>query len=195
MRRLAALTAAIAVFLGSTTDVAAYTILDAADQNRNGVVDSWTVDDNGDGRVDRLLIDGNENGACEVEMPVDINGRAVSQWFDTNLDGYWDAVIVPYYANGGVGAQVATMIWRDVDENNVWENAYYDGQLDGYAEWVMVDTNFDGAADTWRANSAPAGHTATDELARNVAGIEAVNILRTAGIPVFFPTSTIPLGG
>ena len=195
MRRLAALVGAAGLLIGLTTDAAAYTVLDAADQNGNGVADSWTVDDTGDGRVDRLLIDGDENGRCEFEMPVDINGRALSQWFDTNLDGYWDTVLVPYYANGGVGAQVAVLVWRDVDANNLWENAYYDGQLDGYAEWVMVDTNFDGAADTWRGNAAPVGRTATDELARNVSGIEAVNILRNAGIPVFFPTTTIPLGG
>lgn len=195
MRRLVAAIAAVALLLGGTTAAAAYTVIEAADQNGNGYADSWTLDDNGDGRVDRLIIDGDENGSCEMEMRVDVNGRALSQWFDTDGNGYYDVVVEPYYANGGTGAQVAQMVWRDVDANNRWENLYYDGQLDGYAEWVMVDTNFDGSADTWRGNAAPVGRTATDELARNVANIEAVNILRTAGIPVFFPSTAFPVGG
>jgi hypothetical protein len=90
---------------------------------------------------------------------------------------------------------VAVMVWRDVDVNGLWENAYYDGQLDGYFEWVLVDTNFDGAGDTWAQNAAPAGRTAVDELARQIASIEAVNILTSGNVPVFFPSSTIPLGG
>lgn len=195
MKRVIAVAASSALLLASTATAAAYTVLDAADQTHNGVSDSWTIDDNGDGRVDRLVIDGDENGSCEVELRVDINGRSASLWIDSNLDGNYDAVLEPYYANGGTGAQVATLIWRDVDGYVGWENAYYDGQLDGYAEWVKVDTDFDGTADTWRGNAAPPGRTAIDELARNVASIEAINILRTAGIPVYFPVTTIPLGG
>lgn len=195
MKRLVPVTLAGALLLTLTNTAVAYTILDAADLNGNGVADSWTLDDNGDGQVDRLIADGDEDGSCEVEMRVDVNRRIASLWVDTDLDGYYDVVLEPYYADGGRGAHVANMVWRDADRNNRWENAYYDGQLDGYAEWVMVDTDFDGIADTWRANAAPPGRTALDEVSRTVANVGAINTLHAAGIPVFFPVSTIPLGG
>ena len=195
MNRAVAVLSAVALTLTVAGAAAAYTILDTSDMSGNGIADSWTVDDTGDGRVDRLIIDGNEDGRIDIAMVVDAAARNAALWVDSNVDGGWDAVLVPYYANGGTGAQVAAMIWRDIDQNGRWENAYYDGQLDGYYEWVLVDTNYDGAGDRWYGNAAPAGHTATDELARQVATTGSINILAAAGIPVFFPSGTIPLGG
>lgn len=195
MRRVVASAGAAVVALLMTSQAAAYTIIETADQSGNGRADTWTLDDNGDGSVDRMVIDGNEDGWVEIELRLDLDGRTASLWVDSNLDARYDAVLVPYYADSGTGTLAGTMGWLDLDLNGAWELAYYDGDLDGYYEWVMVDTNYDGSADSWRGNVAPPGQTATDELARQIASIEAVNILHTAGIPVFFPSSTIPLGG
>jgi len=195
MKRFAAALFAIVVALGTPVATRAYTVLESADQTGNGYVDTWLLDDNGDGRADRMLIDGNENGVAEIILVVAGNGFVSGIWMDASLDGYWDTVIEPHYANVGTGAMVGKMLYRDSDQNGRWENAYYDAQLDNYYEWVMVDSNFDGAADTWVANSAPAGHTATDQLARQVANTAAINILHTAGLSVFFPVTTVPLGG
>ncbi len=195
MKRVIATLGALLLTLATAGAAGAYVIINYGDQSGNGVADSWTLDDNGDGSVDRLVMDGNEDGVIDITMGVDASGRSYALWIDSNVDYTYDAVLVPYYANGGTGAQVASLIYRDIDQNGLYEHQFYDGQLDGYYEWVAVDTNADGAADTWRANAAPAGHTATDELARQVASVGAVNILHAAGIPVFFPVSTIPLGG
>lgn len=195
MRRSGAVLAAVVLTVATAGTAAGYTILNTGDQSGNGIADSWTLDDNGDGRVDRLVMDSNEDGQIDLTLGVDAAGRSYGVWIDSNIDYRYDAVLVPYYANGGTGPQVASMIWRDVDVNGLWESAFYDGQLDGFYEWVMVDTNADGTADTWHGNAAPAGYTATDELGRQVASIGAVNILHAAGIPVFFPSGTIPLGG
>jgi hypothetical protein len=181
--------------LAAPVSVVAYTIIDAGDQTGNGWTDTWTLDDNGDGRVDRLVVDANEDGRVEATVVVDVNGRITGIWLDSNLDHFNDTVYVPQYANGGTGAFVANILWRDVEQNGLFENAYWDAARDGYFEWVMVDTNFDGTADTWRPNSAPAGQSATDVHARQVASISAVNILHQVGIPVFYPSTTIPLGG
>ncbi|MBA2314899.1 MAG: hypothetical protein H0V87_05885 [Chloroflexi bacterium] len=67
-------------------------------------------------------------------------------------------------------------------------------QLDQYFEWVLVDTNADGAAETWRANVGPPGHTATDEAARQVAALSAFQILQGGGVPIFGPLAW-PVGG
>jgi hypothetical protein len=74
----AALLVATVLLLAGAIPVAAYTILTSGDQTRNGVTDTWMLDDNGDGRVDRMLIDGNEDGNAEVVMYVDVYGRSIS---------------------------------------------------------------------------------------------------------------------
>lgn len=193
--RLLSIALSAALVLAVPATARAYTVLQTADQNGNGWADTWILDDNGDGVSDRMLIDGNENGVAEVEMGLVSGGVIRVVWMDANLDGHWDTVIEPYYANNGRGALQAKLLWRDANEDGIWENRYYDSELDNYYEWVMVDTNRDGHPDQWVGNSAPAGQTATDVLARQVAPIEAVNILRTAGLSAFFPVSSIPLGG
>lgn len=194
VRVLVALLMATALVLAAALPAAAYTILTSGDQTRNGVTDTWMLDDNGDGRVDRMLIDGNEDGNAEVVMYVDVYGRSTSAWVDTNFDRVFDMAAMPYYSAGAV-KQYANSLWFDANQDGAWEHVYYDGNLDGYYEWVQVDSNRDGHADRWLANSAPAGRTATDDMARRVAFNNWVNIMHGLGRPVFFPYTTYPTGG
>ena len=186
---------ALVVLLAIGTPVAAATVLGTYDQTGNGYADTWAMDDSGDGVADRLIIDADEDGQADIELFANAYGTTAYLAVDSSGTNSYDAWLFPYYANGGAGPQVHSLIALDVNEDGLYENSYFDGQMDGYYEWVFVDTNYDGAADTWTGNSAPHGYTAVDEVARNVARIESVNILRTAGIPVFFPSGTIPMGG
>lgn len=181
--RAIALIAGALVPMAATAPAAAQTVIETADLTGNGVVDTWTLDDNNDGWVDRMLVDANEDGVAELSMSVS-GGLATALWIDTNIDHVYDFVVQNHHANG---ALVGTTIWRDGDQNGAWENAYFDGQLDGYFEWVLVDSNYDGAADTWVGNTAPPGRSATDEMARQVASQSAFQILVNAGIDVFGP--------
>lgn len=192
MTRTTSIFIALAVTVATPQLTAAATIVQTADQTGDGYADSWTLDDNGDGIADRLIIDGNQDGTIEISASFTSDARAIVVWVDTNLDGYWDLVLEPQYANQGTGARVAQILWRDFDQDGRWENRYYDGQLDGIYEWVMVDTNFDGVADNWRGNAAPQGRSAVDEIARDVASVGAVNILHSAGLQVYFPSLVIP---
>lgn len=183
---------ATALLLAVAVPVAAYTVVASGDQTGNGVTDTWMLDDNGDGRYDRLLVDGNEEGNAEVMMYVDASGRSTSAWVDTNFDRVYDLVSLPQYY-GGATKQHANQLWFDTNQDGAWEHVYHDGNLDGYYEWVSVDTNRDGHADRWLMNSAPAGRTATDDMARRVAFNNWVNIMHGLGRPVFFQYTTYPL--
>lgn len=194
MKRTIAMGGALVLALSAVGTAAAYTVLFTGDQTGDGVADTWMLDDNGDGRVDRVLVDGNQNGLAEVQLVVNANGVAIAAWVDSNLDHVWDLVVEPYYANGGTGALEAKMLWVDADQNGAWESRYWDGQLDGYFEWVLVDGNRDGWADTWLANSAPPGRSATDAIARQVAATSAFNILVSGNVPIFGPLAW-PVGG
>lgn len=189
-----ALASAVLLAIAAVGSVAGFTILLTADQTRDGVPDTWMMDDNADGLADRILVDGNQDGTAEVELGVNTAGVATVAWVDSNLDHYWDLVVQPYYANNGTGAMVGKMLWHDYDQNGAWEHRYYDGQLDGYFEWVMVDGNGDGSADTWLANTAPPGRSATDAIARQVAATSAFNILVAGNVPIFGPLAW-PVGG
>lgn len=193
-RHAIALGSALLLALAVVGPATGFTIIQTADQTGDGVADTWTLDDNGDGRVDRLLVDANQDGTSEVELGVNAAGVVTVAWVDSNLDHHWDLVVQPWYANNGTGAMVGKMLWHDYDQNNAWERRYYDGQLDGYFEWVMVDGNGDGWADTWLANSAPPGRSATDAIARQVASIGAFNILVGGNVPIFGPLAW-PVGG
>lgn len=194
MKVPAAVVSAVILALAAALPVAAYTILESGDQTGNGVADIWALDDNGDRRMDRMLIDGNEDGSSEVAMYIDISGRMISATVDTNFDTYTDLGVVPFYAAGAT-RYYARMLMFDNNQDSRWENAYYDGNLDGYYESVCVDSNYDGQADLWLANSAPAGRSATDDMARRVAASNWVNIMHGLGLPAFFQYTTYPMGG
>lgn len=183
---------AVAVFvLAAAPVVAASTVLASYDQNGNGRVDTWLVDDNGDGVTDRMIVDGNENNYGEAQV---FYGGNLPTWLtlDANEDGSNEMTMQPvYWSNGALRGRT---MWSDQDRNGRWENGYYDGDLDGIYEWVCVDTNFDGVADTWKGTSAPAGRGALDNMAaRNVAFNNWVNDMHGRGLAVFFPTVSVPL--
>lgn len=193
-----AVMAAVVLTLAAPGAARGYEIIQAMDGTGDGVADLWTLDDNGDGIVDRLVMDSNQDGVVEVTVGYDTNGRITALWLDTNMDHFNDSVLVPYYANGGTGAQVASLIYSDVDQNGLYEHAFYDSQLDGYYEWVAVDTNADGVGDAWRGNLAPAGHTATDQIADQIVGQMMTsqfmyNYLHNQGMNVFFPSLPSPV--
>ena len=170
--------------------VVAATIVESGDMNRDGYYDYWGIDDNGDGIIDRTLLDFGNDGRAEVEMQGQ-GSVLYTALIDTNFDAVWDTALQPAWVNGSVTGWTS---WRDWDQNGRWENAYFDGNNDRYAEWVMVDSNFDGAADTWQANSVPAGYTATDVIARDVGAMVAFDNLVKFGVPIFGPLAW-PVGG
>ena len=194
MKRTFALGGALVLALATVGTAAAYTVLYTGDQTGDGVADTWMLDDNGDGRTDRVLVDGNQNGQAEIQLLANANGAVIAAWIDSNLDHFWDLVLEPYYANGGTGGMVAKMLWVDADQNGAWEKRYWDGNLDGYYEWVLVDGNGDGSGDTWLGNSAPRGLSATDVIYRNVGATAAFNILVGGNVPIFGPLAW-PVGG
>lgn len=193
-RHAIAIGSALLLALAAVGPAAGYTILLTSDQTRDGVADTWMLDDNGDGRVDRILVDGNQDGAAEVVLGVNAAALVTVAWVDSNLDRYYDLAMEPYYANNGTGAMVGKMLWQDYDQNGAWERRFWDGNLDGYYEWVLVDENGDGWADTWLANSAPPGRSATDAMARQVGSMTAFNILVSGNVPIFGPLAW-PVGG
>jgi hypothetical protein len=156
----------------------AQTLMRTIDWNGNGIADGWSYDDNDDGVIDRLLIDRNEQGLAEVVIYAS-GGRATSIWADLNLDDIMDGVIE--FKVGANGTGYSTWFWLDADENGRWENAYYDGESDGYCESVLVDTDFDGSADTWRDNVAPLGQTATDAVIQGDVLRGAIDSVRWLG--------------
>ncbi len=189
-RGLAAITAGALLALGAVTSVSAADADQWYDFSGDGYTDTWLLDDDGDGSIDRVLIDNDGNGVAEL-LGYASAGVAIVSYVDSNNDTVYDVALQPIYSSG---VQVGSQVWRDADQNGAWENAYYDGQLDGYFEWVLVDSNFDGAGDTWYANTAPAGYSATDEAARQVAAVGAFNILAAGNVPIFGPVAW-PLGG
>lgn len=190
LRGAIAVATAVLLTVVGVVPASAQVLIETADLNQNGVIDAWGYDDDADGGVDRLLIDANERATAEVIIYAN-RGQIVVIHIDANLDDILDTAYVPYYADA---VAVGLMLWRDVDQNGAWENAYYDGQLDSYFEWVYVDTNFDGAGDTWRANAAPAGRSASDEAARQVAALSAFQNLQAGNVPIFGPLAW-PIGG
>ena len=188
-RALRALALSVALAAVAQSALAA-TIIESGDSNGDGFYDYWGIDDTGDSVIDRTLLDYGNDGRAEVVMygqgPV-----LHSAFLDANLDGLWDTVVQPSWANGAITGWI---FWRDADQNGRWENGYFDGNNDRYAEWVMVDSDYDGVADTWGANSAPAGYSATDVIARDVGARVAFENLVKFNVPIFGPLAW-PVGG
>lgn len=194
MRRPLLALIGVVLVAGVPTTARAYTTLIGADMTGNGVADTWLLDDDGDGTADRMRIDANESGVAEAELGIDDNGVMFVAWLDANLDGIWDSVVEPVFASSGT-AIIGKTLWLDANQDGLWENRYYDSDLNNYYEWVMVDSNYDGVADVWRGNSAPAATAAPAVVAGQLQSVGAVNVLHGLGLSVFFPSATIPLGG
>jgi hypothetical protein len=192
MRRSIAALVAVTAAVALAGPVLAGTYIYWYDQNANGIADTWLVDDDGNASTaERMLVDNNENGWAEMQVLNDASGRLVSVWLDADENGGYEIMVQPSYAAGG--AIIGRSLWYDPETDGRLNVGYYDGNLDGYYEYVCVDTNYDGVADTWKYNTAPAGRSATDDIARRVAAANWVNGMHARGLAVFFPTVTVPL--
>ena len=87
------------------------------DYNKNGVIDTWYVDENKNGRIDLGFIDDNENGFVEGTL------------IDKDEDGIWEVLIL------------------DSDENGKTDQAYLDENADGKPDVLAHDTDEDGKWD------------------------------------------------
>lgn len=180
-----------AALLLATSVAAATTVLGTYDQNGNGRADTWLVDDNGDGATDRMIVDGNENNYGEAQVFYSGNFPTWAT-LDANEDGSNEMTTQLVYWPDGTHR--GTTMWSDQDANGRWESGYYDGNRDGIYEWVCVDTNFDGVADTWQGTAASPGSGAIDNMmARNVAFRNWIDDMHRRGLPVFFPTVSVPM--
>lgn len=172
--------------------VAAGTYVLWSDQNGNGIADTWLVDDDGNtNTAERMLIDSNENGRVELQALFSTATQIGSVWFDPDENGGYEIVAQPVYAANG--AVIGRYLWYDANQNGQFEIGYYDGGLDGYYEYVCVDNDYNGVANYWTYNSAPAGRSATDDIARRIAAANWVNAMHARGLAVFFPTVSVPL--
>ncbi len=189
--RIAPALAACLLVAAAVRPAAAATTLGWYDANGNGRADTWLVDDNGDGVTDRMIVDGNENNWGEAQVFYQ-GGLVTWSTLDANEDGLNEMAMQPvYWSNGTLRGRT---MWSDQDRNGRWENGYYDGDLDGISEWVCVDTNLDGLADTWKGTSAPAGNGAIGNMmARDVAFRNWIDDMHRRGQGAFFPTVSVPL--
>jgi hypothetical protein len=175
---------AVVAFAGTA---AGYTILVQSDLSGNGRAETWLIDDNLDGRSDRLIADANEDGYIDGWVNYDGFGRPATAWADLNYTGRYEMVVQPVY--GTSGTAVGQYWFADVNEDGRFENIYWDGQLDGIYEQVMVDTNADGAADTWRQSAGSSNSTWPYTPAHNVARNNfIVHLERTYGCAFFCAT-------
>ena len=87
------------------------------DYNKNGVIDTWYIDENKNGKIDLGFIDDDENGFVEGTM------------IDKDEDGFWEIIVL------------------DTNENGKSDQAYLDENADGKADVLAHDYNEDGEWD------------------------------------------------
>ena len=87
------------------------------DYNKNGVIDTWYIDDNNNGKFDKAFIDDDENGFIEGTL------------IDENENGVWEIMIL------------------DTDENGKPDQAYIDEDEDKKPDVIAYDYNEDGKWD------------------------------------------------
>ena len=87
------------------------------DHDKNGIIDTWFIDENKNGKLDLGFIDDNENGYIEGTL------------IDKNENGVWEYLIL------------------DTDENGKPDQAYIDENEDREADVVAYDYNEDGTWD------------------------------------------------
>ncbi len=192
VRRSTAVIVAVAMVLTMASPVAASTYIGYYDKNGNGTTDTWLVDDDGNtSTAERWFLDNNENGYVEMQVQYAANGLITGIWLDAEENGSHEILVQGAYASNG--AVIGRYLWYDPNTDGRMDIGYYDGDLDGYYEWVCVDTDYDGVANQWTANTAPRGHTAVDTIARNVSFHNWVDFMHARGHAVFFPTVSVPL--
>ena len=86
----------------------------ADDHNKNGIEDTWYVDDNRNGKIDTAFIDDDEDGIIEAILidndengkwdylfvDEDLDGNPDLAFFDKNQDGKYDVVAYDYNQDG-----------------------------------------------------------------------------------------------
>ena len=87
------------------------------DYNKNGVIDTWYVDEDKNGKIDLGFIDDDENGFVEGTL------------IDKDEDGVWEILVL------------------DTDENGKSDQAFLDENADGKPDVLAHDTNEDGEWD------------------------------------------------
>ena len=87
------------------------------DYNKNGVVDTWYIDENKNGKIDLGFIDDDENGIIEGTL------------IDEDEDGVWEIFLI------------------DSDENGKADQAYLDNDGDKKPDILAYDYNEDGKWD------------------------------------------------
>ena len=87
------------------------------DYNKNGVVDTWYIDENKNGKIDLGFVDDDENGFVEGTL------------IDKNEDGVWEIFLI------------------DSDENGKADQAYLDNDGDKKPDVLAHDYNEDGEWD------------------------------------------------
>ena len=87
------------------------------DYNKNGIIDTWYVDDNKNGEIDTAYLDDNEDGIIETIL------------FDDNENKVWETQVM------------------DEDQDGKPEKALIDRDENGKPDTVAYDTNQDGKWD------------------------------------------------
>ncbi|MBL6758518.1 MAG: trypsin-like peptidase domain-containing protein [Pelagibacteraceae bacterium] len=87
------------------------------DYNKNGVIDTWYIDENKNGKIDLGFIDDDENGFVEGTL------------IDEDEDGVWEIFLI------------------DTDENGKADQAYLDNNADKKPDVLAHDYNEDGEWD------------------------------------------------
>ncbi len=84
------------------------------DYNKNGVIDTWYIDENKNGKIDTAFLDDNEDGIIEsilydenedqnfelMTVDDDLNGKPDRWFYDENEDGKYDAIAYDYDQDG-----------------------------------------------------------------------------------------------
>ena len=89
------------------------------DYNKNGVIDTWYIDENKNGKIDMALLDDNEDGIIEAIL------------IDDNENGVWETQII------------------DDDLNGKPDRAFIDENEDKTPDVVAYDTDQDGTWDKY----------------------------------------------
>ena len=138
------------------------------DLNGDGYTDSYGWDGDRDGNYEQLWVNSDHDSAYEVVL------------YDTNDDSRWDWALLDVDNNGSFDAWAADSdrdgrlgdyLFFDIDHDGRFETHAYDAAEDGYAEWLRLDTNRDGHADSWYSSAALSSSSTQTSQQR----VEAIN--------------------
>ncbi len=149
------------------------------DLNGDGYGDSYGWDGDRDGRYEQTWVNTDRDSGWEIIL-YDSNddGRNDAALADADNNGSYDVWLLDSDMDGRIGDY---MLW-DTDHNGRFEVQTFDSNEDTRAEWIRLDTNGDGHADTWRSvaelsQPAPASSSQNTAAAAaaNRAAVERIN--------------------